>query len=195
MTQQQGDPQPAQTPNRAPSTLTSSPTMRLIGPLGTELHLPTSSRTFYDDRRRYGKLGFTDPQDVTLNPLELPRCMSGTFDWTLIGAREFTGKGDEGEPLHCVAYRGRVYKGRELPANKKLKLPEGDVKYSRGAREGEEDIAGGASGENKGYVTLAFFRTHAPPITEFCKPGSAEQARATYQADREGRSQMARASD
>ena len=178
---------PAPTTPPAPSRpipVTAAPVMRLIGPLGTELYLPTSSTSLYNDRRRYGQKGFTDPGDLTEHPLELPRCMADTFDFTLIGAREFTMKDDDGQQIRAVEYRGRVYKRRDLPANKKLKLPEGDVKYSRGAKEGEEDVAAGASGENKGYVTLVFFRKHAPPIAEFCKPGMLQQAQDAYEADK-----------
>ena len=130
-------PAPAAPPRAIP--VTPSPVMRLIGPLGTELLLPTSGTTFYTDRRKYGQRGFTDPGNLLEHPLELPRCMADTFDFTLIGAREFTMKDDDGQQIHAVEYRGRVYKRRDLPANKKLKLPEGDVKYSRGAKEGEEE--------------------------------------------------------
>ena len=168
-----------------PIPVTAAPVMRLIGPLGTELYLPTSSTSLYADRRKYGAKLFTDPGDLTHNPLELPRCMVDTFDFTLIGAREFTMPDDDGQPVHAVEYRGRVYKRRDLPSNKKLKLPEGDVKYSRGAKEGEEDIAAGAAGENRGYITLAYFRKHAPPIAEFCKPGTLPQAQAAYEADKQ----------
>ena len=171
------------TPAR-PIPVTAAPVMRLIGPLGTELYLPTSSTTLYNDRRRYGQKGFTDPGNLLEHPLELPRCMADTFDFTLIGAREFDMKDDDGQDVRAVEYRGRVYKRRDLPGNKKLKLPEGDVKYSRGAKEGEEDLAAGASGENKGYVTLVFFRKHAPPIPEFCKPGTLQQAQDAYDADK-----------
>ena len=176
-------PTPA-TPAR-PIPVTASPVMRLIGPLGTELYLPTSSTSLYNDRKRYGLKGFTDPGDLTEHPLELPRCMADTFDFSLIGAREFTMPDDDGQQIHAVEYRGRVYKRRDLPANRKLKLPEGDVKYSRGAKEGEEDIAAGAAGENRGYVTLAYFRKHAPPVAEFCKPGTLPQAQAAYEADKQ----------
>ncbi len=175
-------PTPAAPPRAIP--VTAAPVMRLIGPLGTELYLPTSSTTLYIDRRRYGQKGFTDPSNLLEHPLELPRCMADTFDFTLIGAREFTMKDDEGQPVHAIEYRGQVYKRRDLPANKKLKLPEGDVKYSRGAKEGEENLAAGASGENKGYVTLVYFRRSAPPIAEFCKPGTLQQAQDAYEADK-----------
>ena len=179
------EPTPALPPRPIP--VTAAPVMRLIGPLGTELLLPTSSTTLYIDRRRYGQRGFTDPGNLLEQPLELPRCMADTFDFTLIGAREFTMKDEDGQQVRAAEYRGRIYKRRDLPANKKLKLPEGDVKYSRGAKEGEEDLAAGASGENKGYVTLVYFRRHAPPIPEFCKPGTLQQAQAAYDADQQTR--------
>ncbi|GGR21232.1 single-stranded DNA-binding protein [Deinococcus ruber] len=186
-------PPPAQP--SGPIPVSTQPTMRLIGPLGTELLLPTSSNTFYEDRRRYGKRGFTDPGDLTHHPLELPRCMVDFFDWTLIGCREFMSRDETGQPIPAVDYRGRVYKRRDLPGNKKLKLPEGDVKYSRGAKAGEEQIASGASGENAGYVTLVFFRSKGPPLAEFCKPGTFAQAQAVYQADRVSQQAMPQASD
>ena len=46
------------------------------------------------------------------------------------------------------------------------------------------DLAAGASGENKGYVTLVFFRKNAPPIAEFCKPGTLQQTQDAYEADK-----------
>lgn len=143
------------------------PTLHLTGPLGTSLSVDVADdRDLLSTLRRYGRQGWTSGELPT-GGLVLPLAMADLFDWSLIGAREWTTP--EGE--HVVIYKGVSYKRRELDEvdTKKLKLPK-LVKYSRGARptdpphlkEGEE---GGVQ-----YVTLVSFRGGGRVIDNYVDP-------------------------
>ncbi|WP_189009504.1 single-stranded DNA-binding protein [Deinococcus roseus] len=71
--------------------------------------------------RQYGKRGWTSGE-IPAGGLVLPLSMADTFDWSLIGAREFLSQ--EGEK--CVFHKGQVYKRRELEEvdTKKLRAPQ-----------------------------------------------------------------------
>ena len=131
------------------------PTLNLTGPLGTSISVDVpEERDLLGVLRRYGRQGWTSGE-IPAGGLSLPLAMADNFDWSLIGARAYTG----GDGEQAVIYKGQSYKRRELDEvdTKKIKLPR-IVKYSRGAR--PTDPAHLKEGEEGGvqYVTLISFR-------------------------------------
>lgn len=140
--------------------------LHLTGILGTKITVHVKDEDeMLRVMRQYGRRGWTSGE-IPAGGLILPLAMADTFDWSLIGAREFTNS--EGEK--SVYHKGQVYKRRELEEvdTKKLKLPR-IVKYSRGARptdpehlkEGEESVR---------YVTLITFRGNGRVLEHFQNP-------------------------
>lgn len=141
--------------------------LHLTGPLGTHLEVETTEPQMLDVLRRYGRQGWTSGE-VPAGGLNLPYAMAETFDWSLIGAREYVN--NDGE--HSVIYRGQSYKRRELEAvdTKKLKMP-AVIKYSRGARPTDPPhLKEGEEGSVQ-YVTLISFRGGGRPIESYLKQG------------------------
>ncbi|WP_157442897.1 single-stranded DNA-binding protein [Deinococcus misasensis] len=140
--------------------------LHLTGILGTKITIHVKDESeMLQVMRQYGRRGWTSG-DIPAGGLVLPLAMADTFDWYLIGAREFVNQDGE----KCVFHKGQVYKRRELEEvdTKKLKLPK-IVKYSRGARptdpdhlkEGEESVR---------YVTLITFRGNGRPLESYQDP-------------------------
>lgn len=142
--------------------------LHLTGILGTKITIDCKDESeMHQVLRQYGKRGWTSGE-IPPGGIILPLAMADTFDWSLIGAREFANQDGE----KCVFHKGQVYKRRELEEvdTKKLKLPK-VIKYSRGARptdpehlkEGEESVR---------YVTLITFRGNGRPIPDFEVPSA-----------------------
>lgn len=121
-------------------------------------------------QRHYGRLGWTSgtvPAGGFVFPLE----NADDFDWSLIGAREWTNP--EGEVV--VLHRGHAYKRRELDEvdSRKLKLPKA-VKYSRGAKPTDPEHLRERGDGDIEYVTLAIFR-NGKRQERFAKPAGGER--------------------
>lgn len=134
--------------------------LKLTDPIGVEFTVTVPYEKLYDAMRYFGSRGCTSGE-IPPGGLRLPMANEADFDWSLLGARQFT-INDNGSEVQAVAHRGHIYKRRELAENKKFNMKP-VVKYSRGAkntdplhmREGEE----GATQ----YVTLIVFANDRAP--------------------------------
>ena len=147
-------------------------TIELINQFGMKVHLNISDMSdAYAKMREHGAQGWMSGE-IPEGGFQLPYDMADVFDWSLIGAREYTTPDGD----RVVYHRGHKYTRRAMPAvdTKKMKLPEA-VKYSRGAKPTDPPHIREKLGEIE-YVTLAIFRGKGRQIDDFVKPASKAQA-------------------
>ena len=140
--------------------------LNLTGVLGTSMSITVADEgEVLSTLRTWGGRGWTSGE-IPAGGLNLPLCMADTFDWTLIGAREWVNP--EGE--QCVIYKGQTYKRRELDPNPKFKMGAA-VKLSRGAK--GHDLPHLKEGEEGGvqYITLLTFRGNGKALPGYEKGG------------------------
>lgn len=133
-----------------------------------------SSSDAFAKMRKLGTMGWTSGE-IPDGGLILSYDMVDLYDWALIGANEGTFQAiEDGETItkKCVYYRGSRYTRRDNLAKKEngVSYP-AMISYSRGAKETDPvHIREGATGLNKGYITLARFKGRGPIVKEICKP-------------------------
>jgi hypothetical protein len=135
------------------------------------LHLSIPVKSIEDAllvRRTVGARGWTSG-DVPTGGYVFPYAMADSFDFALIGAREFTQTDKEtGEVTKKLQHRGQYYTRRDEPAiNKGAKKLPARVWYSRGAK-----AADGVDKDSDGfaYVCLISFVGAGDSIREYEKP-------------------------
>lgn len=154
------------------------PTLHLTNQVGMQIDIEcVDLPQVYAEMRKYGEAGWTS---APLPPggYVLPYDMADTFDFRLIGGRQFemddrSEGAAPGAKIKCVAHGGHIYKRRDLPATPKIKKPL--IKYSRGANATDDDEsveAASAGTSTRGYVTLIRFEGNARPIGPLLKPQS-----------------------
>lgn len=118
-------------------------------------------------QRAYGKRGYRPAGEVPGGGFQLPYAQHDTFDFSLIGAKEWISP--EGEKF--LIHDGQVYKQRVLEEvdSRKMKLPAA-VKYSRGAKPSDPELVKEKSDGEFSYRTLIVFRGRAPVQAEFNLP-------------------------
>ena len=126
------------------------------------MHLAiTTPQDAYDIQRRYGKRGWRSG-NAPAGGFRRPFAEAEKFDPAFIGARPGKMKNQSGVEEEGLWYRNEFYKKRQPAVNEKKGL--GDmIKYSRGAKETDEDDSiEPTEGVGKGYVTLIMFKGNGP---------------------------------
>lgn len=117
--------------------------------------------------RGYGGRGWA-PTELLPGGYRFPYAMADTFDFSLIGAREFTvGTGDAAE--HKLEHLGLVYGRREYDEEAKGQKKKAKIKYSRLAVPGDPPWVREPAGD-KEWVTLITFSGNAPVNKAYNKP-------------------------